>query len=881
MPRIGILSSVKSLISWCIGLAVGLCSLSALPAQDTPAAAIRGVEKFDISTGGTGFYRPQKWGMVKLSVRNPQPHEVQLLAVSHFVDDPTLQFGRHLWLPAHSRLTSWHPILMPAIANEEQKFFELQTLVMSSAGGDETLAMNDVGSMQFEQSMRVSSSEPMTALFGTPSQEGGESRLWAASIDLLLTARYERGLKGNLAILGNDLLAPAGEETLDALDHLVIANDRMLADAAGLGAIRRWVAGGGSLWVMADQVAPELLEALLGDEADITVVDRIDLTHVKVVPAPRATATAPFERDLDRPAPMVRIMAENVEPAFFVDGWPAAFWKSYGEGRVLVTTLGANGWVRPRQPDDPVLTSGGNFKTGFFASEPLNNLSVSFFTKHPAPALPVQVAEEQVQQLIGYTVPTRGIILGTLMGFTALIGVSAVWLSRKGRLEWFGVATPIIALTAAGILSVTGMSARSNVSDGSAVVQLVEAVPGTDDVRVEGMSGFFSSGEEPLTPLSGSQGGWMMPEMSAMGGSTRRLVWSDIDRWAWEILPQKPGLRTVRTQSSGPVATPLSAAAGFPAGKLAGNVVLPAGIQPSDAILATRSGRIGLTMTSDGQWTAAGDSELGEGQFLSASVLSDEQQRRSRLMSAMFTETAGRSISPLPTLYVWTNPWVTDSQNHPDVASGQIPHFAGSALVAIPVSWQAPEVGTEFTLPGPLLTYHEVQGPDGSRPSGLFDARAHQWVERTGATAGWVAFDIPPAILPLEAKSLEVTFRVLGLMGRLELSGFKNGAVQSIKVWNNPVGTQTWTIDDPSLIPIDGAGRFMFRVDAGVANVDSPTEVETGKRDASDSSTREQSGDTKKEIVTSAPVNYWQFEEISARITVTVPHPDTATAATP
>ncbi len=866
---------MRHFVFLCLWLVACLCNLGLLRGDDADPSAVRGVEKVNFSIGGMGLYLPEKWGMIQLSLRNPQDREVSLLASTHFVDDPTLQYGRRLWMPAHSRMTTWHPLRMPAISEPGQDFFETQSLIISTAGETETLAMNDVGSMQFTQSLRVAPDEPVTAVIAEPMisvSESSRGALWANSMDLLLTARYERGMSRNLSIL-HEHLSPAGEELLDGLDHLVISDDRIMTDAAGLGAIRRWVTGGGRLWIMADRVPPELLEALLGDEHALTVVDQVGITHARVVAAPGTSAASPFERDLDRPAPLVRVLADNIEPVFLVEGWPAAFWKSSGNGRILVTTLGADGWLRPRQPQDPNpnAVNGGSFKTGFFPGEPLNKLAADFFTRRPPAALSPAVAEEQVRQMIGYTIPSRGLVLGTLLGFTGLLAASAVWLSRTGRLEWLGVATPVASVLACGLLLGAGMNAQSEIAEATTTVQYVQAVPGTDDIRMNGVAGVFTQGHGATAALSGTGGGWMLPEMSGIEGTTRRLVWTDLDRWSWENLTQKPGLRTIHTQASGRAATPVSASAGFLTGQLAGHVSLPTGLQPSDAILATPAGRIGITLDGDGQWTA--DEELGEGQYLSANVLSDEQQRRTRILSAMLQSTPTQTVPLVPTLYVWTQPWPVGLSYYGD------PTVGGSALVSIPVHWQRPPAGTEFTIPRPLLTYREVTGPDDVRPSGFFDNRAGQWVERTGRTAGWVAFDLPHALLPLETRRVDVTFKVIGSMGRLELSGFQAGAVRSLKIWDNPVGTLTFSMENGSLMPIDPSGRLMFRVEAGVANTAPEFEPLPEAREHAPATLPDDAALPQKPEVN--PLTYWQFEEISARITVTVPGANTASTTAP
>lgn len=46
------------------------------------------------------------------------------------------------------------------------------------------------------------------------------------------------------------------------------------------------------------------------------------------------------------------MLIEGVTVDYTIDGWPAAFSQECGEGRLHVTTLGLDGWVRPRTEQD-------------------------------------------------------------------------------------------------------------------------------------------------------------------------------------------------------------------------------------------------------------------------------------------------------------------------------------------------------------------------------------------------------------------------------------------------------------------------------------------------------------------------------------------------
>ena len=836
-----LLSVLRRLGTICL---LGLATLC--PAEE-PNAGPQAIEGFTLTTDADGTFRPGTWALLKISLRNPQDRDLELLATTCLEADPNLQYGRRLWIPARSRLLTWHPLKVPPLEKPDQQLFELRSLVLSTSDDGERAAVNEFGAMRFDHAFRAAVDEPATAMIA-PQKLIDQDPSWPDAQDFALTARVHRGLHHNFTLLRNPLL-PAGEELLDGVDHLVIADDRLLPDAAAAGAIRRWVVSGGRLWIMAEAVSPDLLAALLGDEDAVTEVDRVDLTSVNMAAAQGVGGSLEFSRELERPVRFVRVIAEGMEVVFHIDGWPAAFWKPYGAGRILVTTAGPDAWLRPRPPGDRAAPGAKRFQTAFAPGGPLVILALEFFVPRKPPLLSREIAEDEVRQMIGYAIPGRPFVLGTLIGFTALMLIAAVWLRRRGRLELMGLAVPGLAIVSAGALLGAGFSSRSTIPASTAMVQLVEAVPGTDEIRTSGMAGVFAK-ESHAEDLSGTQGGWMTPEMAGLEGTARRMVWTDIDQWHWENLVAKPGLRMVAFQTAGRLDQAMEAVAAFDARGIAGKMSLPAGLDPADAVIVTAQGRMGVELGSDGEFTSAAGAVLRADQYLSALVLSDEQQRRRRVLSGMLSAAPVRE----PALLVWTRPWEAGTS----LMRGD--RTVGSALVTMPLRWQRPPAGSPLTIPSPFLSVREAKGPDGMAPSGLYDHRHGQWMERTGATAGWLAFTVPEHLLPLIVDSATLTFKVRGPLGRLELSTVADDRRVSLKAWENPVGTLTHTIRDSKGLKLDARGRWLIRVDIGQSTNGSNTaktlEAESLNYDPSEASD---------------PTSYWQFEDVSLQLEAEIP----------
>ena len=821
-----------------LGLALSIMGTGVSHAQDQPAP--NSIENFNLSTGGTGLYRPGKWGLIKVGVRNPQDHDVDLLATTYFVGDPTLQFGRRLWIPPKSRITSWHPIRMPALESRDQKWFELRSMVITNSAGGESMATNEFGSMQFDQAFRVAANEPVTAMVADLGSPQAYNSPWSTPQDLVLTGRNDRGLRYNYVLLA-DPMFPAGEELLESIDQLVIASDRLTGDVGGIAAIRRWVASGGRLWIMADRVSPGMVASLLGDEDTFLEVDRVDLSEVHVDTGPLSQTKIPFDRELERPARLVRVIAENVDVDFQVNGWPAAFWKTFGEGRILVTTLGSDGWLSPRLKSTPVNPETKPYETQFVAGGPLSQLALEFFTSHSPPLIPRDLAEKQVRELIGYSIPARSLVVGTLGGFTLLLLVLAYVFGQRGRLELMGLAVPILSLLSAGLLLGAGWSRRSTIPASVAMIQVVQAVPGTDEIRTSGLAGVFSK-DSQSRKLAGTAGGWMVPEMQGLDGTTRRMVWSDIDTWNWQNLPATPGLRMVEFQTAGQVARAVEAVAEFDSRGIHGTLVLPPGLDPGDAVIATAHGRLGVELQGGGKFTAISTDVLGSEQYLSANVLSDAQQQRSQLMSQMLKPVPGTTQATVPLLLVWTRPWEAGM-------SIVEPNTLGSALVSVPLRWERPTAGTSVSIPAPFLPLREVIGPDGTPPAGIYDYRKGIWQQRTGSSTTWLGFSVPPHLRPLDVKSATVTFKVLGPMGRLAISTGIDNRRQDLKVWDKPVGTLSFDIADRQALKLDSRGRILLRMEVGEGAKASDAGVNSPKTSGA-----------------MTPATYWQFEDISLQV---------------
>lgn len=815
-----------------------------------------------VSPGGVAVYRPERWGQINVQLLNPTDDPQELLVTTFIQDEPALQYGRRCWIPPRSRLQTWHPLRIPQSVTGNK--VDIRTLVMDARQEREVLLRGDGGQLQLDGVLRVSDDAILTGMLEPPAHDSPEFTLFpdenvGASPELVVVSRLEAQHTRRLSFLIDQFL-PTNEECFQTLDQLVIADSRVALDDAGLAATRSWLFGGGRLWVMLDQVDPRVLERLLGDEFACEIIDRVGLTTVRLEAA-QAGKKIQLTHDYEQPVDFVRVAVSDVDVAYTVDGWPAAFWKNCGEGRLLVTTLGPRGWMRHRTAADtrPLQNRGqarpgGEFPpavvaneldalrepTGNAALEPMANMALEFFSPRLPRLLPDTLLAPLTQAYVGYSIPSRAVVLGLLLGFTSLLMSLGTWLRGRGRLELLGAIGPGIALGISVILVLVGRHQRGAVPPTVAQLQFAQAIPGTDDVRISGVAGLYAP-DTGSAKISAHEGGWVFPDPSGFEATTRRMVWTDLDAWQWEHLPQTAGIRNATFESTTEHPERLEAHATFGPEGLTGRLQIPEGYRATDPLLATRDGRFGVELRDDGTFTARAENVLATDQFLAAGLLSDEQGRRRQLLQKLLTNPLRRDFPEMPYLFLWTEPWDIGFQ------LGENRRSLGSALLAVPLKLQRPEAGTGIRIASPFLTYRGVIGPDESPPTGWWDFPRRQWIEKSQPAETWLRFQIPNVLLPISAERGRVTMQVKGPMGKLTLAGHRpsTNAIVPLKTWIDPVGTLSLDITDPELLSVSADGGLLLRISAGDPDRPELTQLEPSNNSI---------------------MSYWQLESLSLEL---------------
>lgn len=861
-----------SLVGWC---PIGTCQSE--PSGTVDKSGIKREFQFSVqfaSESGASAYIPEKWGTLRINLMNARQTPRELLCSTYFDQDASLQYGRHVWMPAQSVLRIEHPVLVPKCDRTKGRNLEVHSLIFDASAPTETLVRSDGGVLRHDAAVLVTHESRNTAIISKatlkPVTEGVDSqiaeihRLFAADpqaeiTDLVAACRVGLKINNRITLLGEAFL-PSNDSDLDALDQIVVADDRVVDDFAATAALRQWVNSGGRLWIMLDRVSPVVLEILLGDDFTGYVVDRVSLTSVRIDDAP--TLSDPEGKlgettHHDDPVDLVRLVAPDANVTHQINGWPAAISMTRGEGKVLITTLGARGWMKKQpegtaRPTDPLMVA------DYRPLDSMANIADDFFRLRNPELLRTDAIAPQVQEYIGYSILSWWLIVGTLLAFSVCIVAIGIWLMRRGQLEhlvWFGSG---LALAVSLFLIQAGRINRQGIPATISSVQLVQTIPGTDQLSANGLLSTYQP-EGSDSPIETTRGGRMLPDMTGLEQTSRRMVTTDLGVNHWDNLPQPPGVRSAVFEHSESDANRMTASLTFDAQGVTGQY--RGSLSPgSDAMIATREGRLGVTLNSDGTFSGRSSDVFENGQYLSASLLNDEQDRRRRTLKELLDNPKRPDYPVLPQLMFWTGP----KDNGFYFGDGLKPQ--GSSLVAVPLVIERPANGTEITIPSPLLSYDNRRGPDGVQASAMWNPGKHQWQERSTPGLAWLSFQTPRALMPIVARRAQIEMKVTGPIGRVEILGLKAGNVVNLKSIVNPVGSLTIEIPDADALTIDQQGRLSLGLSAGHSDQPGP---------AGNLTDTPQTDGAVPAINKNAKANYWRIESLSLQLWATTIEPTT------
>ncbi|QDV43664.1 hypothetical protein Enr13x_35210 [Stieleria neptunia] len=805
------------------------------PADDPQAGDPAGIA-VTVMPSGVQRFASGGWASLAVVGVNPTDQDVEEV-VSVFVgDDPNLQFSTRFWLPARSKRQSWLPVAIPPSGRIDGNRVDLSMIRIAESEGEESFTDN-VNQMPVSvRSLMLVDNEINTGLFADPLdfEDSTERDAIRERLNTVLNAGRDAVTMSPsdlpiVSFLSNFM--PPTYGALDELDQVVIAGDQLRYDSDGVLAIRRWIRRGGRAWIMLDATSRSLVDDLLGDDADFTVIDRSELNafELQTIDPIKGTDGSTESWSSENPVTMLRVLTQSDDVVCRIDGWPVAFWKPVGDGEVLFTALGADGWIH----SDRRVTAG------------LNQLAREFFEPKNQSQDLVAAMKPIVDDQIGYQIPRRS-TAAIVLGINALvILIGGVWWARQRRLERMALLVPVSAIVTTVIMLAIGSSHATAIPSTVATSQVVQVRPATDEADVSTIRAVYSQQSGELGLISSHQV-MTMPMENVGTSETRRVSLEDDGTSRWLGPGQPPGVvRHLGSDSAITLQQPIRLRGTFDGEGFRGTL---RGIDPNTCqdglIVASPAPMTAVTIDADaagGQVIAPVSDRLPPGQFIPGSMLTDQQRTRRDFFDTVLSSADGHSLGQGPSLLVWTDPLDLGVQ-----FADRFDH-SGAALMSIPIQLERPAAGVEFRIPSSFIRTKAFWGPQGRTT--LFNPRTGKWLpEMTKAAEARLLFQFPDAARPMTLQRVNVTMKINAPSRTFFVNALVDGQPTRVFQRDNATGVIEFAIESEDALRLHADGGLWLAF--GVTESFEATEQRA---------TRSGSGEAGDQVVDNAT---WQIDYV-------------------
>ncbi len=759
-----------------------------------------------IEPGGIRRYERGKWSTLSLSAVN-QGDEAAFGTLSVFLDrDTRMQYTRRYWVPAHAIRSLWLPIRTPDKVSEDQEI--LYASVLNVVGSGDAAILNrtkDENRLIGESLLALAPAGLNTGMITDRPLHGEADETSTGPDEVYETVVAVRKMHdGNrqMSNLHDRFMAPY-PEAYEALEQLVISNDRIAADSGGIAAIRQWIARGGSVWIMLDLVDIETVRSLLGNATPYEVVDRVALTEFTIdASGMEQTETGSSNWVAEKPVDFLRVALDSCEVYSSIDGWPASFSVPFGNGKVFFTTLAARGWRS--QIDEFSATT----EAGQPTSEPTKALKIfsGNFNKHSATASELSDGIKPILlEQLGYHIPSRS-VAALLLGLSwTVIAITGIWLARRKQLDLFAWVVPFGTIIPAFAFIAIGSAHTSSIPATSSVLRLANISGETNEIHANAMVAFYSPDTVEL-PLEVDVSGVVTPDLQDLTGVAKRAVWNDEGHGKWEQVTVSSGsVRFARAKESRVLAAPIRAHATFGTSGLEGRVV---GVDqlgtPEDAVIASPAApRSAAKIQPAGAFHVGPDDVLSGGEFVGEALLSTSQQQRQAVYRDVFRASKDSRYPQRTTLFVWGN------ANSLGLTIPALFQQSGATLFAIPVDLHRTAPGKPFMVPATFVRISNAAKRAGR--SLLFNSTTGTWqADMRTKSESLFQFAMPREVLPCRINNAQIALKIHAPSRTIEITGIKDGAPVVIETRKNVSGVIRLNVDDPDLLLLNENGALQF-----------------------------------------------------------------------
>ena len=771
-------------------------------AQDGPDSS-PSAKQIAVAVNPAGVQRFSRGGwtsLVAVGTNRTDQDTVETASV-YFDDASGLQFARRFWIPAGSQRSAWLPARIPDQQRSENDRTQLSSMHLTESNGTETFNQNAVGMPISTRSLMLADEEIHTGII---TELGDPSSALPRYVDTIRATVFagrdsviDSSLQLGLVHFVSNFLPPS-PNALDELDQLVIASDRLQQDSNSIPQIRRWLHGGGRLWIMLDVTSDETVSALLGGELPYDVVDRVELNEFQLESTrTRVEAADTTSWVSERPVDLVRVITDldGDDIPVRIDDWPAAFWVPVGSGEVLFTALEARGWITNGQLN---LMGEGE------ASVPLYRQARRFFEERSPSRRHVEAMRPLLERQIGYRIPSRRLAASVLGLNVLVVLLGGLYWGAQRRLERMALLIPFAAALSAGVLLVAGSRNAAAVPSTVATGQLIRIDDAVSEAHVTSLSAIYSQQAESLE-LGSSTGTLTLPAASA--NEVRRLCWDDHGNSFWIGAPQPPGVvRHAASDATIPLAAPIRVRGSFDAEGFLGSVE---GLSPEsweDGVIVASPNPATAVRREDASLVRGRVTDrLAPDQFTQGTLLDDDQRMRQQVLREILSPADQNPFGNRPSLLVWTEPL--------DLGVRFADRFQrrGTALVSIPVRIQRPSSATEFRIPASFIKTSAYAGTRGV--SSIFNPRTGSWLkEMTNAADVELLFEFPIELMPLQLRRLAVEIQISAPSRTLSVKTKTDGVPKLVFEESNPTGLVQFEIDRGDALQLGRRGGLWMSV---------------------------------------------------------------------
>ncbi len=668
-------------------------------------AAADGVKTSPATIGFAGA-RAAHWinGISTLSNSGNKPRIVRM--AMRINAQPGLIFQRTVLVPAHAAIRYSFPLLCPH--NIRRK----GTIAISSWQMGTGARKVRSGDLFVDQSRMPTAAILDAADHGTASLVSGMRTLigYKPRVSYAAAARLP--------------FWPAGYNGLSAV---VLSLKTPQLTPSQISALRKWIAGGGKLWIQVNRTPAGFCRALLKSSWRVVVAGRgrVATLHITATQVNRVV-------HLRHSINLCYLIVRNMKVLEWVNGWPAVAVCRMGKGHIFICAINGRGLLKAHSK----------------AGSTLWPVAREFYK--PTSHLMMAPAIELAQGAIGYHIESRQTVGMVLIGLLLLLTGGAIWAKQRRHMEWVAAILLGGVVCASVLLFLLGRMERGRVGLTNSAAQIARTIPAMKQMVISGVCANFSP-RQITSDMTVSASAWLGSQRTL--ARQNRLVVQCGSNGAMQ-------LRNLRLASGAPLLLRYHAV--MPQNSLRpvyghfGTKGLYINVAPlvaagmKDISLAAPMGVLAVRNAAATRLVFTDASILPRGQYLAAGLLTGTQ----RSLGRVYRSIVRRGIYS-PVILCQTSAW-TD----PVTLSGKPIRYTRT-VVQMPVALRPQRSGGRVHIPWPFLPFHLIRGPRQHAISTVYEPQRHRWIQHVSRGARiYIDFQLPASERHLHLTQARLTVRI-------------------------------------------------------------------------------------------------------------------------